>query len=212
MSTNYQNETIANILTRTCCRKFRDKPVPYELIQTLIMAAQSAPSAKNRQPWYFIVITNRKCKEEIAKAASIGRQKQFANWDKNKAKAMIKGNSYLNSNDGIIAQAPLAILVIRNSNPDYKEALKNELDIKEEEGVACACYSIMLAAWSLGLGTAWLCSALYIKTKLKRILKDYGVNWQKTWEPRVILALGYPRTLLSKPSRKPTKDISQTIG
>lgn len=201
------------IFERTCCRNFDSKKrVKKSDIRLILKAGQAAPSAKNRQPYFFIVIKNKKRLKEIAKAAVIGRQKQFKGWNAEKAQEMIKGNNYLNSNDGIISKATLAILILKNSDPDYKEASAKELDIKEEQGVACAAYSIMLAAWSLGLGSAWLCSPLYIKEELKIILEKYGVTWRENWEPRVIIPIGYPKIKLIKPKRKQLNEISHFIN
>jgi len=47
------------ILTRRSIRKFQDQPVPEDLIEKLLRAAMSAPSARNSQPWQFVVITDR---------------------------------------------------------------------------------------------------------------------------------------------------------
>ncbi len=48
------------ITTRRSIRKFTDKPVPDEMITTLLEAAMMAPSAGNQQPWHFIVIKDRR--------------------------------------------------------------------------------------------------------------------------------------------------------
>ncbi len=47
------------ILTRRSIRKYRDCQIPKNLIQNLLQAAMSAPSACNEQPWHFIVIEER---------------------------------------------------------------------------------------------------------------------------------------------------------
>jgi nitroreductase len=52
-------EVMEAILTRRSIRQFEDRPVPDELIEKLLRAAMNAPSARNSQPWYFIVLTNR---------------------------------------------------------------------------------------------------------------------------------------------------------
>jgi len=41
---------------RFSCRKFQDKLIPKELLTQVLEAGRIAPSAKNRQPWHFIVI------------------------------------------------------------------------------------------------------------------------------------------------------------
>ncbi len=47
------------IRTRRSIRKYLDRPVPGELIQKLLAAAMQAPSARNQQPWQFVVIDDR---------------------------------------------------------------------------------------------------------------------------------------------------------
>ncbi|MEW5807343.1 MAG: nitroreductase family protein [Acidobacteriota bacterium] len=54
------------ILSRRSIRKYTKQAVPDKLIEDLLKAAMSAPSAGNEQPWHFVVITDRKIMEEIA--------------------------------------------------------------------------------------------------------------------------------------------------
>jgi len=56
------------IKTRRSVRKYK-KEIPSEaLIKKCIEAALYAPSAKNSQPWYFIIVKDREKIKEIAKA------------------------------------------------------------------------------------------------------------------------------------------------
>jgi nitroreductase len=48
------------IRQRRSIRSFTDKPVPDDIIRELLEAARLAPSASNRQPWRFIVVTDPK--------------------------------------------------------------------------------------------------------------------------------------------------------
>jgi nitroreductase len=52
-------DTSEAILTRRSIRKFIDHPIPDEQIEKLLRAAMQAPSARNQQPWQFIVIDDR---------------------------------------------------------------------------------------------------------------------------------------------------------
>jgi len=49
---------IENIMTRTSIRKYQNKPVEAAKIDTLIRAAMAAPTAVNKQPWHFVVVTD----------------------------------------------------------------------------------------------------------------------------------------------------------
>lgn len=60
-------ETIEIIHKRRSIRKFNSLPVSEEEIQTILSAGMTAPSAMNKQPWRFIVITDEAVKKEIVK-------------------------------------------------------------------------------------------------------------------------------------------------
>lgn len=47
------------IFKRRSVRQFTDKPVERQLLELLIKAGMAAPSAANKQPWDFVVITDR---------------------------------------------------------------------------------------------------------------------------------------------------------
>ena len=55
------------ILTRRSIRKYTTQPVSDEVVKELLEAAMYAPSASNQQPWFFIVINDRKVLDEIPK-------------------------------------------------------------------------------------------------------------------------------------------------
>lgn len=45
------------IYSRRSIRKYKDTPVPKEILETLLKAAMAAPTATNAQPWEFVVVT-----------------------------------------------------------------------------------------------------------------------------------------------------------
>jgi nitroreductase len=49
-------ETLETIRTRRSIRKYQERPVAEELVEKLLAAAMQAPSARNQQPWQFVVI------------------------------------------------------------------------------------------------------------------------------------------------------------
>ncbi|MBR3952913.1 MAG: nitroreductase family protein [Oscillospiraceae bacterium] len=57
------------LLRRRSIRKFSSESVPEEMINELLHAAMSGPSACNRTPWEFFVISNPEILEKLRKAA-----------------------------------------------------------------------------------------------------------------------------------------------
>lgn len=57
------------LLNRRSIRKFTSEPVSEEAIDELMHAAMSGPSACNKQPWEFYVITGRERLDELKKAS-----------------------------------------------------------------------------------------------------------------------------------------------
>ncbi len=66
------NSCVKPLLERRSIRSFKDKPVSAELLLKAVDIARHAPSAHNRQPWKFIVITRRDTLRELADAAPGG--------------------------------------------------------------------------------------------------------------------------------------------
>lgn len=53
------------IRTRRSIRVFEPRPVEQEKLLRVLEAARLAPSAGNRQPWRFIIVTDQKVKESL---------------------------------------------------------------------------------------------------------------------------------------------------
>jgi coenzyme F420-0:L-glutamate ligase/coenzyme F420-1:gamma-L-glutamate ligase len=58
----------ALIRERRSIRRYRPVPVPDDVVRRVLEAARFAPSAHNRQPWRFAVLTRREPKERLARA------------------------------------------------------------------------------------------------------------------------------------------------
>lgn len=57
------------LATRRTCRHFSDAPVPCEVIEQAILAAGTAPSGANHQPWHFAVVASPEKKRALRLAA-----------------------------------------------------------------------------------------------------------------------------------------------
>ena len=56
---------VEKMYTRRSIRKYKDEPVPEDVINSILEAGRLSPSAVNRQPWHFVVVKDQKIKEEI---------------------------------------------------------------------------------------------------------------------------------------------------
>ncbi|SFG33279.1 nitroreductase family protein [Prevotella sp. KH2C16] len=81
-----------NILTRTSVRKYQDKKIDDATIEKLLRAGMAAPTAGNRQPWHFVVCTDKEVLADLAAA---------------------------NPNAGMVARAPLAIAVCGDKDKTF---------------------------------------------------------------------------------------------
>lgn len=69
-------EVFEAIEKRKSVRSYAPTPVPREKLDRVLQAATLAPSAMNRQPWHFIVVTNPQKRKQIAGG---GRWARFLN-------------------------------------------------------------------------------------------------------------------------------------
>ena len=60
------------IRSRITVREFKPDPVPDSLVTKMLSAARWAPSARNRQPWHFVVIKDPNTLKQIGEIASSG--------------------------------------------------------------------------------------------------------------------------------------------
>jgi len=61
------------ILNRRSIRRYERRPIPEETLRLILEAGRMAPSAMNRQPWHFIVVTDPGLKERLSR----GRWNRF---------------------------------------------------------------------------------------------------------------------------------------
>ena len=61
------NETMKALLTRRSVRKYKTDKVPREVLDQIIEAGMYAPSAKNRQPFMILCVTNEEMIDRMAR-------------------------------------------------------------------------------------------------------------------------------------------------
>ena len=68
-----KNEAIENLMTRVSVREFTGEKISAEQIDTLLRAAMAAPSALNKQPWAFVVVTDEMIIAQLGEALPYSR-------------------------------------------------------------------------------------------------------------------------------------------
>ena len=68
----------ADMQRRRSVRHFSDRPVPREIIEDCLRAANTAPSGANMQPWHFVVVGDPAVKRQIREAAEKEEREFYA--------------------------------------------------------------------------------------------------------------------------------------
>lgn len=61
---------IDNIMTRTSIRAYTKDTISKEQIDQLLRAGMAAPSAANKQPWHFVVVTDRQLLKDLGNSSN----------------------------------------------------------------------------------------------------------------------------------------------
>jgi nitroreductase len=68
----------ADVRRRRSVREFSDRPVPRDIIGTALLAANTAPSGANLQPWHMVVVSGAETKKKIRAAAEAEEREFYA--------------------------------------------------------------------------------------------------------------------------------------
>lgn len=126
-----------SIYDRRSIRKYSDKQVPKEMIEQIIDAGRMAPSAKNRQPWRYIVLGGENKSEFLQHMwkGIIREENEHAMLPNSKNGIPDAKNTWK-----IMMQAPI-LIVILNTNG------KNPFDVMDPDGrIAEICDTLSLGA------------------------------------------------------------------
>ncbi|MBW2492895.1 MAG: nitroreductase family protein [Deltaproteobacteria bacterium] len=193
------------LLGRRSIRRYQQKSVPQELVDKLLTAAIWAPSAHNRQPWRFVVISALEKKSQLAQAMGDRLKKDLTH---DGVETNVIENDVSRSYRRITA-APLLVLICSSmedmdSYPDERRQI-NEWTMAVQS-TAMAGQNLLLAAHALGLGACWMCAPLFCPEVVQEVL-ELPVNW----EPQGLVTIGYPAEKKVK-SRRPLHSCTKFLS
>lgn len=71
-------DMLREIKIRRSIRKYSDKPIEKQVIETLLKAGMQAPSAGNQQPWEFLVVQDRDELLKLSEVCPYSKMVQYA--------------------------------------------------------------------------------------------------------------------------------------
>lgn len=71
-------DALEALRTRRSLRAYDNKPVPKDLLETIIDCGRLAASARNEQPWEFVAVTDSELRKQIAGATDFGKHVALA--------------------------------------------------------------------------------------------------------------------------------------
>ena len=181
------NAVLEAIKKRRSIRSYEDKHVPRDAVETVIQAGNEAPSSMNYQPWRFVVVEDKEIHQKLLKIVLPNAKSIF---DSIKEKDPARYESIMRrfdeTEDPVYYSAPVIIFVIGQG-------------IYADHSCPLACENMMLAAYSLGLGSCWVGLGSMIADNAEaRKLLDLNDD-EKIFGP---IILGYPKKNPEAPQKK----------
>lgn len=178
------------IATRHSTRKFKEEPVPQEVLDKVIEAGRQAPSGKHKNQSRFIVIRKKEVLQEIIALV----QQEFAKMEVTPENDDNFGGAIRAAKKGgyvFMYNAPVLIVVANKRDYGNKYA-----------DVSCAMQNMMLAANALDLGSCWINQLRWLQDNpvLRAYLQKLGMAEDE--EVCASLSIGYPDTPDGLPGRR----------
>ncbi len=171
---------------RRSIRRYQARPIDPQLLETLLEAAIWAPSAHNRQPWRFCVVTS-----DAAKQALSARMAEHwrADLGGDGADPAFIERRVAISHARMTGAAALVLAAVSMSDMDvYPDQRRSQAEwTMAVQSTALACQNLLLAAHQAGLGACWMCAPLFVPELVRNVLQ-----LPLDWQPQALITLGYP--------------------
>jgi nitroreductase len=128
------------IYGRRAVREYTAERVDEGLVRQLIDAAIQAPSAINRQPWLFTVVSKQALLDEISTKAKVHLLAQPITGETHHFRKMLEDPNFQ-----IFYHAPILIVISAGEPSSWNV-----------EDCSLAAENLMLAAYATGLGSCWI--------------------------------------------------------
>ena len=193
------------LYTTRAMRRVKEDSIPDDVIKSIMDSAIRAPSGSNRQDWKFLVVTDKKTREELA---DIYREtwdyyvKSFYNDSEDLGASSLKNKDEIETVKRISNSAswlaenyhkvPLLFLAFSRNDPTGSS-------------IYPAIWNLMLAARGHGVGT---CLTTVMNFKTEDVYKVLNVPSDKGWTLNATITAGYPLGKWGVAARKPVEEVT----
>ncbi len=182
-------ETRKVIEGRRSIRSFKNEKVSKTLIMDILDCARLAPSAKNRQPWYFVVAQGT-IKNQIADMMIKYTEKN----DEEKERKILKCPSSVKATAKVIKEAPILILVLKEKNENWITG--------DTLSIGACIENMILRATDLKLGTLWIRDIVYVQKEIAELVNHPEL------EVNSAISIGYSN---QSPNARPRKELKGIV-
>jgi coenzyme F420-0:L-glutamate ligase / coenzyme F420-1:gamma-L-glutamate ligase len=187
---------------RQSVRAFQERSVARAALEEMVDAARWAPSPHGAQPWRFVVLTRSDAKRALAQAMGDEWRRTLA-MDGEDEEVVARR---LRLSRERIERAPALILAClyladldRYPDPDRQRAE----EVMAIQSLGAAIQNMLLAAYSLGLDTGWMCAPLFAQETVRAALK-----LDASLIPHALIPVGYKA---AEPRRRAHRPASELI-
>jgi coenzyme F420-0:L-glutamate ligase/coenzyme F420-1:gamma-L-glutamate ligase len=187
--------------SRRSIRRFQHREIDRLIINRILESAFVSPSAHNRQPWRFAIISSLHGKKNLSDKMAEEFKVDLAR----DGLTEIEINKRLERSRDRIVNSPTVIVLCLDESEmdDYPDARRQHAEsMMAIQSVAMAGLQLLLAAHAEGLGGVWTCGPLFAPDAVRTSL-----TLPPTWTPQALLLLGYPNEIPNEKKIKIFQDM-----
>ena len=172
------------IFKRRSVRFFKSNPISKVDMREILRAGMWAPSAKNRQPWKFVVVRG-KSKDEMLALMEKGIERS------EKGEGVLAGSSDLYTNARFtlkcMKEAYNIVFIVNPNGRDIEEEwtpADKIHELSDVQAIGAAAQNMALQATSMGIGSLWIGNIFFAYEEL--------TEWLGKGQMVLAMAFGYP--------------------
>ena len=174
---------------RRSIRNFKKEDISNEVVEDILNCGRLAPSAKNRQPWYFVIL-----KDDVKDKVAHLMLEYIKNNDEREEEKRLNSHRSVARTADAIKQAPVLVLI-------FREKVDNWI-VGDNLSIGACVENMCLRATDLGLGSLWIRNIVYVSEKVAEMVGHGDL------ELNCAVSLGIPN---QNPEQRPRKELKDII-